>query len=152
LTVNPNSTATMIVGTTVKTISTGRLYCVWRGGVSSSPLRLRWNAIAQNIAPQVITPTTSAAIAEYVHRWRIDSACGVTPTGQPKRRTSSTEQPVVSGTTNAARPANLAPRPQPRRSLPRCARPTARRLPNPSSLVTRRGPRQRVPARAFDLA
>ena len=66
-----NSTATMIVGTTVKTISTGRLYCVWRGGTSDSPARLRWKIIAQNITPQVITPTTSAAIADQVQNSRI---------------------------------------------------------------------------------
>ncbi len=63
---NANSTATMIVGITVKMISSGRLYCVCRGTLSS-PLRLRWNATAQNIAPHVIAPTTSAAIADHVH-------------------------------------------------------------------------------------
>ena len=98
-TVKANSTATMIVGMTVKTISTGRLYCVWRGGTSSSPLRFRWKIIAQNMAPQVMNPTTSAAIADHVQSVRMFSACGVTPSGQPNRKTSATEHPVVSGTT-----------------------------------------------------
>ncbi len=92
----------MIAGTTVKISSTGRLYWVCRGTTSGSlPLRLRWKIIAQNIAPQVMTPTTSAAMPDHVHRCRIASACGVTPTGQPKRITSSTEQPAVNGAMSA---------------------------------------------------
>ena len=97
-TVKANSTATMIVGTTVKMISIGRLYCVCRGGTSESPARLRWKIIAQNIAPQVITPTTSAAMQDQVQNSRMSVAWGVTPTGQPNRRASSTEHPVMSGT------------------------------------------------------
>ena len=110
-TVKANSTATMIVGTTVKMISMGRLYCVWRGTTSESPARLRWKIIAQNIAPQVITPTTSAAMPDQVQNSRMASACGVTPTGQPNRRTSSTEHPAVSGATSAASAASRTTRP-----------------------------------------
>ena len=64
----------MIVGTTVKMISMGRLYCVWRGGTSDSPARLRWKIIAQNIAPQVITPITSAAMQDQVQNSRMSVA------------------------------------------------------------------------------
>src|SRR3954469_20777627 len=141
-TVKAKSTATMIVGTIVKTISTGRLYCVWRGGTSESPARLRWKIIAQNIAPQVITPTTRAATADHVQNSRMAVAWGVTPTGQPNRRASSTEHPVVSGMVTAARAASFAAGPN--RCLPRCARPTARA---PSTRTTNSLPPPPPPAR-----
>ena len=130
----------MIVGTIVKTISTGRLYCVWRGGTSESPARLRWKIIAQNIAPQVITPTTSAAMADHVQNSRMAVAWGVTPSGQPNRRASSTEHPVVSGIVTAARAASFAAGPN--RCLPRCARPTARAPSTRSTASSRPAPRR----------
>ena len=106
----------MIVGTTVKTISSGRLYWVCRGTTSSlSPFFLRWKMIAQNIAPQVMTPTTSAAIADHVHRCRICSACGVMPPGQPKRITSSMPHAVRNGTLRTASAATLSALRAPRR-------------------------------------
>ena len=111
----------MTVGTTVKMISMGRLYCVWRGGTSESPARLRWKIIAQNIMPQVITPTTSAAMHAHVQNSRMFVAWGVTPIGHPNRRTSSTEHPAVNGTASAARAASFAARPN-RPSEPHRAR------------------------------
>src|SRR5580765_5321249 len=123
----------MTVGMTVKAISTGMLYCVCFGGVSSSPLRLRWKYIAQNIAPQVIAPTISAATEDAVQNSRIAVACGVIPSDQPNRSASWSEHPVAYGRTSAPIADNLttrAVRPDPRRPSTRCARPTARRLLN----------------------
>src|SRR5882757_7213361 len=116
--------ATMIVGSTTLTISTGRLYwnCL---GSSSSPLR-RWKMIAQMVMPQTMTPTTSDATTRVVHSCRISSACGVTPTGQPKRSTSLTEQPLADTATTAARTATLIARP----NRVRLTSPTARCLPH----------------------
>ena len=103
----------MTSGTTVSTSSSGRLYWNWRGR-SEAPALRRWNATVQAVAPHTSTPTIRAATADQVHSVRISAASGVTPTGQPKRRTSSTEHPeVVTATTTAA-----AASPRTRRARP----------------------------------
>ena len=107
----------MTSGTTVSTSSSGRLYWNWRGR-SEAPALRRWNATVQAVAPHTSTPTIRAATADQVHSVRISAASGVTPTGQPKRRTSSTEHPeVVTATATAA-----AASPRTRRARPVRAR------------------------------
>src|SRR4051812_10404230 len=106
--VKKNSTQTITSGKTTQNISSGTLYWNCRGSaVGSAFFFLRWNAVAQKIRPHTITPTTSAAMTDQVHSQRILSACSVTPTGQPKRSTSSPEHPVASRATSPANAATL---------------------------------------------
>src|SRR5882757_5909600 len=51
-----------------------------------------------------MTPTTSAATEDHVHRTRIFSACLVTPVGQPKRSFFSTSPDEQALSVSAAKP------------------------------------------------
>ena len=133
----------MIVGTTVKTISTGRLYWVCRGrdvvvalALPVEDHRPEHRAPGdQARRPARRSPTTSRACA-----W--PSACGVTPSGQPNRSDlldrASGGQRQQQNSEAASFAAVVIRRARHRGGLvPRCARPTSRRLPGPSRHLRR---------------
>src|SRR5215207_9695020 len=113
-------------------ISSGTLYWVCFGNSSD---RLRWNTTGQRIRVHTTTPTTSAAIVDHVQSSRIRSACGVTPSGQPNRRTSSIEHPVAVRPTNPTSPDNLARRADRARTNPTLKRPPRPDQPGSNELV-----------------
>src|SRR3954453_2816403 len=104
-----------------------RKWLYWNCLGSVSP-RLRCAMTGQRISAQTSTPTTSEAITDQVQKSRIRSACGVTPSGQPKRSTLPAEQPETVSVTSTARPARAASRTAGVRLLLPTARPSSRLL------------------------